>query len=165
MLKEISGDLLQCKETFLCHQCNCVTNRSLHLAKSVFKQFPYADIYAGRSEHDKPGTFILKGDGIDQRYVINILGQYYPGKPRYPDGKRDGAAARLAYFTSALQKMKPLKGSFAFPYRIGCGAAGGDWDAYRTLIESFASSIEDDVVIYQLPSLAVSEPVSHPKLF
>lgn len=152
MLKVVSGDLLASKETYLCHQCNCVTNRSAHLARSVFKQFPYSNIYHGRSAPDAPGLVILRGDGTSQRFIANILGQYYPGKSRFQRDMRDGTEARLSYFQKALNHLKSLEGDFAFPWRIGCGAAGGDWDQYYHLLEQFADQIEGDVVIYRLPS-------------
>jgi len=149
MLKIVTGDLLGCTEKYLCHQTNCITTRSKHLAKSVFTAFPHANIYSTRDNPDTPGSIIIRGDGIDQRYVINMLGQYYPGC-KYPNSKRDGRPARLVYFESCLGKMKDLTGSFAFPWRIGCGAAGGDWDLYLGLIKDFAAKIEGDVCIYKL---------------
>ena len=148
--KIIEGDLLSCEETYLCHQCNCVTNRSAHLAKSVFSSFPYADIYSPRTEPDKPGTIILRGDGNSQRYVIGMFGQYYPGRCKYPDGKKDGYPARQGYFQSCLSQMEKLTGSFAFPWRIGCGAAGGYWDDYLFDLREFEAEIEGDVTIYRL---------------
>jgi len=146
----VTGDLLEAKEKYLCHQTNCVTNRSKHLAKSVFIRFPYADIYSARSTPSIPGSIIIRGDEQEQRFVIGMLGQYYPGK-KYSSSKKDGKAARISYFTSCLEKMKSLKGDFAFPWRIGCGAAGGDWDLYLEQIEKFADIIAGEVRIYKLP--------------
>lgn len=40
--------------------------------------------------------------------------------------------------------------SFAFPWLVGCGLAGGDWETYHSMIESFAE--HRHVVLYQLPS-------------
>jgi hypothetical protein len=150
MLQIVTGDLFAATEKYLCHQTNCVTNRSKHLAKSVFTRYPYADIYSARTTPSVPGSIVIKGDGLDQRFVINLLGQYYPGC-KYPTSKKDGKPARLGYFASCLSKMKTLEGSFAFPWRIGCGAAGGDWNLYQELIEKFASEIEGEVCIYKLP--------------
>jgi hypothetical protein len=80
-----------------------------------------------------------------------MLGQYYPGC-KYPTSKKDGKPARLAYFESCLKQMKALDGDFAFPWRIGCGAAGGDWDLYLELIEKFSNEIDGEVRIYKLPT-------------
>jgi len=163
MFKIVEGNLFDCEETYLCHQCNCITNRSAHLAKSVFSKFPYADIYTHRKKPDKPGTIILRGDGISQPYVIGMLGQYYPGKSKYPNGKKDGYPARQAYFQSCLEQMEKLTGSFAFPWRIGCGAAGGYWEDYLFDLKEFEAEIEGDVTVYQLKTY--TEPPKPPTLF
>jgi hypothetical protein len=39
-------------------------------------------------------------------------------------------------------KIKGLK-SIAFPWRIGCGIADGDWDYYQRLIEIFSNKMPD----------------------
>lgn len=153
MFKIKTGDLLQATETYLCHQCNCVTNRSKYLSKAVFTTFPYADIYSRRIKPNKPGDVIIKGDGKAQRYVINMLGQYYPGC-KYPNSKKDGANARLIYFKTCLEKMKILKGDFAFPCYIGCGAAGGTWNLYLETLKTFEETIKGDVAIYKLKNVS-----------
>src|SRR5581483_6177329 len=136
---------------------NCVTNRAAHLSKDVFKKFPWADIYTKREFHDQPGTIIVRGNGADQRYVINMLGQYYPGNPKFPESKQDGTAIRETYFHRCLGQVAKIQNleSVAFPWRIGCGAAGGDWDKYLKLIERFAAYVAEQqgtkVVIYRLP--------------
>lgn len=163
MIKTVTGDLLESTETYLCHQCNCYSTRSAHLARSVFKRFPYADIYSERKSPDKPGTLIIRGDGKDQRYVANLLGQVYPGNSRYPDGKRDGYKSRLQYFKESLKALVSLEGSFAFPYRIGCGAAGGDWDDYLAALQEFSEQVDGEVVIYRLDSPQIEN--THPTLF
>lgn len=153
MLKIVTGDLFDAEETYLCHQCNCVTNRAAHLAKAVFQKFPYSDVYTNRVIHNKPGTIAVKGDGGNQRFVVGLFGQYYPGYSKYPTSERDRYQARLSYFKSCLEYLKELKGSFAFPWRIGCGAAGGDWIQYLKAIRNFEKSIEGTVIVYRLPGV------------
>jgi hypothetical protein len=147
-IKVITGNLLDASETFLCHQCNCVTNRAAHLAYSVFKRFPYSNIYVGRQKPDEPGTIFIDGDGRELRYVISMLAQYYPGQSNPRNISLDGYDSRLRYFRDCLRLMEDLKGSFAFPFFIGCGAAGGDWNRYLPLIEKFA--VNRDVTLYRL---------------
>lgn len=149
MLKIVKGDLLKATETYLCHQCNCISKRAAHLAGSVFTAFPYADVYSGRQEADTPGTIKIRGNGRDERLVINMFGQFYPGK-KYPNSKKDGREKRASFFNKCLNKMNELEGDFAFPWRIGCGAAGGDWDRYLNMLYNFAEDIEGNVTIYQL---------------
>jgi len=150
MFSIVEGDMFDSKETYLCHQCNCVTNRAAHLAAAVFDKYPHADIYSGRLLHDIPGAIVTRGNGKDERFVINMLGQYYPGSPKYPNSPQDGRAARLTYFWRCLLEMKELDGDFAFPWTIGCGAAGGDWARYLSGLVWFEQQIKGDVVVYRL---------------
>lgn len=42
--------------------------------------------------------------------------------------------------------------SVAFPYMIGCGLAGGNWETYLGMITDFQKTYADvSVVIYKLP--------------
>lgn len=143
MIEIVTGDLFDAKEKYLVHQCNCVTNKAAHLAFDVFEKYPYADIYTPRIEPDKPGHIIIRGNGQDQRYVAAILGQYYPGRPRYPLSSLDGAAAREKYFYNGLLRLAevPDLESVAFPWRIACGAAGGNWEHYLGKITNFAQYV------------------------
>jgi len=157
LLNIVEGNLLDATETYLCHQCNCVTRRSKHLSKTVFTQFPYADIYSARQKPAQPGTVDIKGNGTIQRYIINMLGQYYQG---CPNSIKDRPDARIGFFKSCLDKMKILQGDFAFPWRIGCGAAGGNWNDYLLLIQNFEKEIDGNVTIYKLVQLAQVQPVT-----
>lgn len=156
MLDIIVGSIFDSKEKYICHQCNCVTNRSAHLAKTVFQHYPYADVYSARKNADVPGTIIVKGNGEDQRFVIALFGQYYPGESKYPLSTLDGRKIREKYFHKALMSVAriPNLESVAFPWRIGCGAAGGNWEYYLGTISNFARHVEEQqgarVVIYKL---------------
>lgn len=144
MIKIITGDIFNSKEKYLCHQCNCITQRAAHLSQDVFTKYPYANIYSGRETPDRPGYIIVRGNGQDQRYVINMLGQYYPGKPKYPNSSLDGLAPREKYFHQCLLRVAniPNLESVAFPWRIGCGAAGGIWEHYLATLTNFANYVE-----------------------
>lgn len=150
----VDNDIFNSKEDYLCHQCNCVTSRAAHMAASVFKKYPYSDVYTGREKHDKPGTIAVRGDKEKgKRLVVNMFGQFYPGYSNAPGGAVDGYDARAGYFRKCLIEMAKLdsKASFAFPWTIACGAAGGDWGRYITMLKGFEEYIKGDVVIYRLP--------------
>lgn len=157
-LKLINGDLFASKEKYIAHQCNCVTQKAAHLAKSMFDRFPYANIYKERILPWTPpvgmqmGDIIVRGNGEDQRFVINMLAQYYPGSPKYSDSSRDGFIARKNAFQECLNKISeiPELTSIGLPFGIGCGAAGGDWLIYRKMIKNFSEKADADVVIYKL---------------
>jgi hypothetical protein len=106
------------------------------------------------NRRDIPGTIIVRGssDPADkQRLVVNMLAQYYPGKHRFAT---DTATLRKQWFQQCLNVIANLTNlqSLAFPYGIGCGAAGGSWPEYRLMICKFAARIPHvRITIYQLP--------------
>jgi O-acetyl-ADP-ribose deacetylase (regulator of RNase III) len=159
MIEIVAGDLFDATEKFLCHQCNCITKKAAHLSKDVFTKYPYADIYSGRITPNQPGTIEIYGNGQDQRYVVNLLGQYYPGTPKYPTSSKDGTLAREKYFHQCLLKLAkvPDLESVAFPFGIGCGAAGGTWEHYLGTLKNFEKYVKfkynTKVVIYKLREL------------
>src|ERR1700722_1051082 len=129
MIEIIKGDLLEAEERYIAHQCNCVSNQAGGLAHYLFKKFPHADFYSARSipfkitSSNSPGNIVIKGNGEDQRFVIGILGQLYPGSPKYPNSITDGFAIREGYFKRCLLAISniPKLESIAFPFLIGCG--------------------------------------------
>ena len=147
MIEIVTGDIFESTDKYLCHQCNCVTHLSAHLAKDVFERYPYADIYTPRGNStyaDTPGTIIIKGNGVDERYIVAMLGQYYPGRAKYPKSSLDGIPVRQKYFYHCLLRLAkvPDLESVAFPWRVGCGAAGGDWERYLGIITNFANYVD-----------------------
>ena len=75
----VKGDLLDFStDSYIVHQCNCVTNTPKGLSQSIFAKFPGADIYSD-------GTVRKLGDIVIRGNVINLLGQYYPSRAKYPN--------------------------------------------------------------------------------
>ena len=139
------GDILDSKATFIVHQTNCVTKSPAGLAAQIFRRFPYADCYSQRTAHDWPGTIDVAGEGPQQR-IVNLHGQFAPGKPRLTG--RDTPGRRLTYFQAGLLSLEDhirMSGrkhtTVVFPARIGCGLAGGNWEAYLQCINNFARRI------------------------
>ena len=119
----------------------------------IFNKFPYANVYANRVEEDIPGEVVICGNGKDQRYVVNLMGQFYPGG--YSNSPLDDEKARRNYFYKGLLTLAQmdLQGGIAFNHRIGCGIAGGDWTWYKGTIVNFSKYVWEDqsceVAIYQ----------------
>jgi len=58
----IQGNLLDSKEDYICHQCNCVTRLSKGLSNEIFRRFPTTDTYKKRfseKDYDTPGTIYV----------------------------------------------------------------------------------------------------------
>eukprot|EP00933_Yihiella_yeosuensis_P006707 TRINITY_DN111463_c0_g1_i1.p1 TRINITY_DN111463_c0_g1~~TRINITY_DN111463_c0_g1_i1.p1 ORF type:complete len:219 (+),score=49.59 TRINITY_DN111463_c0_g1_i1:71-727(+) len=182
-IKEKLGDLLSAEEDYIVQQSNCTTTYPAGLAAAISEKFPYADVYKKEAREkrgtlksgDVPGTIAVLGGPAaasdkerEQRGIINMFGQFAPGKPnRSKTGPVtskgitsaadvvDNAAQRLTWFQAGLQQIAELPGiqSIAFPYLIGCGLAGGDWSKYEQALEEFSKVVEPhgiEVVIYKL---------------
>jgi hypothetical protein len=66
-----------------------------------------------------------------------------------PKDYLDNSENRLSWFEESLQKLRvDIKKKYKiektqlklyFPYKIGCGLAGGDWNEYSKVLEKFSS--------------------------
>lgn len=161
----VSGDLLDCKEDCIFGQYNCITTNSIGLALETSKKYPYADIYSHRRPYgysnkciiedaDNPGTCKIVGPSPNQQgpYVACLFGQYNPGKPKSGDTYENRKCWFKDSLSDFLVKAKDLKvKKLGFPYKIGCGYAGGKWEDYLTMINEFAKSNQNyDIKIYKL---------------
>jgi O-acetyl-ADP-ribose deacetylase (regulator of RNase III) len=155
MLYEIEGDILTADCKYIAHQCNCKTiGRAAGLARFINEKFPYADMYK-RNNDRIPGRINIMGNGEDERFVINMYAQNYPGRCN----EHEPEFVRLEWFEHCLKEIDRLIediDSIAFPYMIGCGLAGGFWWKYHKMIKDFAEKIEEkgkgDVYIIELVS-------------
>lgn len=147
-MKIIDQNILTMNTKYICHQCNCVSKSGSGLAHYLFETFPHADVYSNRAHPDRMGDIIVCGDGINDRYVINMMAQYYPG---YANAKyaNDSERIRLNAFTSCLGKILEIPNleSIAFPYGVGCGLGGGDWGKYLSMLEWFSTKTNAEVTI------------------
>lgn len=143
MIEIIKNDILESKEKYIAHSCNCISSRAAGVAKSIFDKYPYGDTYACRKLPDVPGTISILGNGYDFRYIINMFSLYYPGNPKYPNSSLDGMRAREKYFHQCLMKVSRIENleSIAFPYKISCNLGGGNWDHYLGTLTNFANHI------------------------
>jgi O-acetyl-ADP-ribose deacetylase (regulator of RNase III) len=190
VLERVKGNLLDATEQYIAHQCNCTSTTAKGLAATLFRRYPYADIYRERrpqasshifsknatldpkvnatdspytkrtpqnGTHDTPGTMVVCGNGTpDERWIIHMMAQIGPGKPSSGARRKgDSAKDREQYFAACLHAVKEQLGpqltSIAFPSRIGCGMAGGNWAVYERMLEEWAASLLSvRVVLYEL---------------
>ncbi len=158
MITTIQQDITKSKAKYIAHQCNCLTTGSSGVAAVIFSAFPYADVYQTRTQtswkdmRDQPGTIQIMGNGKDQRFVINMFAQLFPGRSKYAESELDGVAARQNYFKKCLDLISEIKDleSIAFPYKIGCSLAGGDWNSYYQMLVDFSEKIKGNVEICRI---------------
>ena len=155
MFTIVDKDIFESTEDYLCHQTNCLSRgEAAGLARLIFSKYPEVDIYASREKDDVPGTVRIKPINHSTSKVVNLMGQVFPGSAR----NKKIQDKRLVYFRKALWELCQVGkySSYAFPWGIGCGLAGGDWGVYIGILKSFEKYINEqygsgDVVIYRLP--------------
>lgn len=145
MIEIINQDLFESKSKYIAHQCNCVSKGSAGLAKLIFEKYPYSNSYFSRKNNSVPGTILITGDGKEKRYIINMYSQFFPGKF---GNQNDSEDDRLKYFQECLEKILIFAdGDISFPFGIGCGLAGGNWNNYYSLINNFSKEYNFNVFI------------------
>jgi O-acetyl-ADP-ribose deacetylase (regulator of RNase III) len=148
MLNIINGDLLKSKDKYIAHQTNAISYNAAGLAAAIFKKYPYSNIYFRRQEPSIPGSIVIDGDGINKRFIIHMMGQNYPGYHNEFETKE----MRLNWFKNCLNEISLINDldSIGFPYMIGCGLAGGNWNDYYNLIYDFSENLNINVNIYKI---------------
>ena len=80
-----------------------------------------------------------------------MFAQYSYGKPGsyYFYARNETFESRENAFSQCLEAMDriPKDAVIAFPYRIGCGLAGGNFKNYLKMIEELAKDREGKVII------------------
>ena len=135
----VAGDLLDVDCDIIVHQTNCRSTAAKGLANDLFSRFPYANTYRGRIAITKPATVDIMGTPGKERTVANFNAQIRPGGPATTGD--DTAQEREDMFHQCLQILGShihahMRGNITigFPWRIGCGLAGGIWMHYRDMI-------------------------------
>ena len=146
-----NSNLLDVQEGIICHQTNCIGVMGGGIALQIRKKWPkvYTDyreecgIFTSKPEHllGHVQDVLVK----DNLVVANCYGQVFPGK---------GCMTDYNAWDTILDKLKDLSNYFNldlhFPWMIGCGLAGGDWNVMRKKIENAFSGPSKKVFIHRL---------------
>lgn len=163
MITTKRANLLDATEDYIVQQCCCTSVKPSGLSAAIAERWASLNPYASRrrlkynwampEDRPRPGTIqVLEHP---ERRVICIFGQYAQGKPgAYKDAVvvPDTAEDRLTYFKQGLAEIAArAPQSVAFPYKIGCGLAGGNWKAYEAALQDWAKQNPSiRVSVYQL---------------
>lgn len=146
---------------------------NLYIDRSPIRNFNRAKI----KDRSKPGTIRIcqpKENKYKNPFIVNIFGQYYMGKSidnnnsisqriirqknvdkDLIEGIRlDTRENRINWFQQGLDQLsesfivKNKLIDIVFPFKIGCGLGGGDWENdYLPAIEKFAEKVKENNVI------------------
>lgn len=156
MIKEIKGDLVEMKEIdIFCHQTNCFKTMGAGIAKRICQKYPevrYKD-YDYQTKYGSKNIFgtINCVKCSDGRICVNMYAQYAYGRDkRYTD--YDMFQKCLDRLAKGLRSI-PNDSKIGFPKNIGCGLAGGDWNKVLSMIEDFATKVDQDVYIVEFSTI------------
>lgn len=133
----VQGNLLDSKDTVICHQVNCQGKMNSGVAKAIRTKYPkvyneYLDFVSKYTVDGKSSSLlgnIQLVEVAESKYVINMFAQ-----DRY--GYDGGQYTSIEAFANCLAKInKSCAGcSVAFPWKIGCVRGGADWQTVLNMI-------------------------------
>lgn len=159
------GNLLDAPVDYICQQVNCQGRMSSGIAKAIKEKWSivydeYVQKYQEREDEilRTSGSFeyipstgeTLLGEiqliQIDiDKIVINMFAQEYYGY----DGKKYTSYDAFWTCLEGIKLTVPKGSKIGFPYRIGCGLGGANWQVISTMIDEVLS-MDFDVYIYRL---------------
>lgn len=136
------GNILSSTADVICHQVNCKGVMGAGLAKQIKAKYPelftqYKSMCAEYGYMLLGDVFLYKAEG---QFVANLFAQNGFGRDkRYTDYNA---------FRNCLKSLKKVVSEdkkVAFPYNIGCGLAGGDWDTIYSIIKEEMSDYQIEI--------------------
>jgi len=148
-------DILKSDINIIAHQVNCVSKGSRGLARQIFDKYPNSNIYTKVSNRNLGQVYITFEDDSKLK-ILHLTAQIYTGKPRDADRYVDRLKAfkeciyllennqgiSREFIGSDVMKIETLRrfdiidgDVVGFPYGIGCGLAGGNWDDYYKILD------------------------------
>lgn len=149
MIRIVYGNLLDAKEDIICHQVNARGVMGSGVAKAIRDKWP--NVYKNYKEYCYNhgaiylmGTCLLVPINEGDQAVVNMFAQYDYGRDDRRFTSYDAFYECLEYIKQTVHRQC----SVAFPYGIGCGLGGGNWDVIYAMICDVLG--DWDVVIYKL---------------
>lgn len=160
MIKNYEGDIFASNAEVICHQVNCQGVFGRGMDGQVKKLFPevektYKKItkqwteQAGGKTKSLLGRVSAQPVEKDGRWFLlaNLYGQDdYGKKGLFTDYTAlEKAMTEIRDFLDVRGKQETV----AFPYKIGCANAGGDWEVVQAIINRVFEGYEGEVQIYR----------------
>lgn len=160
-----TGNLLDAPVDYICHQVNCQGRMGSGIAKQIKERWPVVyDQYIAAFKEREEEVVKLSGQWetqidvsetllghlqqipvSDTQTVINMFAQQWYGY----DGKRYTSYDAFWTCLGGIRDSVPKGSKIGFPYRIGCGLGGANWQVIETMIYAVLGK-DYDVYIYVL---------------
>lgn len=147
-IKFCNGDLLNSNANIIAHQVNARGVMGSGVALAVKTKYP--EVFQSYRKFFEEGKLKLgKVDFAktnDGKIVANMCGQDRYGR----DGKQytDYEALEKCFDKTARYMKEKNLDSIAFPFKLGCGLGGGDWNIVFAMIKEYFKDF--NIEIWQL---------------
>lgn len=138
-IKHITGNVLDSDAPIIAHQVNCQGVMGAGVAKCIREKYPdimtdyvrWCRAFPSQKLLGKVQDFFI--DENENHIIANCFAQ---------DKTGSGRMTNYEAFYTCLENLKYVveyygfEHRIAFPYKIGCGLGGGDWDVILAMIKS-----------------------------
>lgn len=135
MINYINSNLLDSDCNFICHQVNCQGRMASGIAKQIRDRWPevYTNYARIVTTHmlGKVQILYIEDANIPRQCVVNMFSQENYGY----DGARYTSYDAFWNCLNELKDQIPEGATIAFPYKIGCGLGGANWEIIEKMIE------------------------------
>lgn len=135
MINYINANLLDSDCNFICHQVNCQGKMGSGVAKQIRDRWPevysnYARVVNSKML-GKAQILYIEDANIPRQCVVNMFSQENYGY----DGARYTSYDAFWNCLNELKNKIPEGVTIAFPYKIGCGLGGANWEIIEKMID------------------------------
>lgn len=156
------GNLLESGCDYICHQVNCQGKMNSGIAKQIREKWPIVyQNYMAKCNFSHPSGYIrpelLLGDiqivGLWDDYnetkfhqsVINMYSQLNYGY----DGRRYTSYDAFWNCVNLIKQSVPTDKKIGFPYNIGCGLGGANWNVILTMIDTVLADYTVEIYVLE----------------
>jgi O-acetyl-ADP-ribose deacetylase (regulator of RNase III) len=152
--ENVKGDLLESDCKIIAHCCNCFHTMGGGIALSIRNKYPEAyraDNKTSYGQREKLGT-ISHAETSDGKIVVNMYAQYSFGteQQHLNYGKLGECFNQIKNLIHSKFVDDIHNVTLGFPYFLGCGLAGGDWDTVKRIIHASFLPTSYRVLIYNI---------------
>ncbi len=144
----VHGDLLEANADAICQQVNCRNVMGAGLAREICARWPdVKELYHEYCDECGDPYALLGSVHVVRKHgnmpfdVVNVFGQLNYGRQSVCYTSYNALEAAFLEINSLYRRK-----TVAFPYKFGCGLAGGDWTLVQELIQDCLTDCE--VMIY-----------------
>lgn len=141
-------DITNAKADYICHQVNCFGKMGSGVAKVIREKWPkvyeeYRNIISATLSTPLLGS-IQEVEAENGQKIINMFAQSGYGY----DGERYTSYDAFWMCLEKIKKLAAPHSTIAFPYKIGCGLGGANWQVIFQMIVQVLGENYDVIFCY-----------------